>query len=348
MSDEGYQQFAGRESHSPPLSALLSAKPPPSARSAAGASLHPKTLLSGRAGRNPATGFFARSAALSNLEARRLKRGEERGVCDFLNRQPLRNVVMLSAVGDHGLEDRSHHGSFYGCFRQDQLIGVALIGRHVMLSGGAESVVVFANVARLCHEPELRMVLGEEETVAGFCQIFTQAPCRQAVRQVQPQALYALTQVGGTARKIEGLRRAQLAEQEEVVQVHARDWREQIGTDPLAQDPAGFRQRMRARIERGRVWIVRDESGIAFKTDIVAESDEAIYLEGIWVRPDLRGFGLGRDILKSLCRQLLRQHYAVCLFADADNRRVATFYQKVGFQAIGTYCVARFCPSSES
>src|SRR5207253_7034642 len=100
-------------------------------------------------------------ATSSKLEARRLRRGEEAFVSAFLNRQPLRNVVLLGAVRDYGLESAYHRGGFYGCFRQEELIAVALIGRHVSLSGNEEAIPVFANVARLVHHPAPVMALGE-------------------------------------------------------------------------------------------------------------------------------------------------------------------------------------------
>jgi GNAT superfamily N-acetyltransferase len=287
------------------------------------------------------------SANAPLLEARWLGRSEERFVSEFLNRQPLRNVVMLGAVCDYGLESSLHGGSFYGCFRQEELIGVALIGRHVVLSGSKESVSVFAEVARHCHQSTLQMVLGEEELVEEFCRLLLQPPCQMTVRLAQPQILYAVTEIGNAVSEIKGLRLARTDEREEVAQVQARICREETGVDPLKLDPTGFRWRVTARIERGREWILCDANGIMFKTDVIFETEKAIYLEGVWVRPDLRGFGLGTTILKSLCQRLLRHHAAVCLFADGDDKRINAFYQGVGFKAMANYRVVRFGPGNE-
>src|SRR6185312_11792592 len=128
----------------------------------------------------------------------------------------------------------------------------------------------------------------------------------------------------------------------EVAQVHARICREDTGVDPLMQDPIGFRRRILARIERGRAWIWCDAHGIAFKTDVVFETDEAIYLEGVWVRPDLREDDLGSVLLRSLAQRLLRHHHGVCMFADGDDQPINAFYQKAGFEATAPYRVARF------
>lgn len=286
-------------------------------------------------------------ATSSKLEARRLRRGEEAFVSGFLKRQPLLNVVLLGAVSDYGLESAYHRGSFYGCFRQEQLVGVALIGRHVILSGSEESIPVFANVARLSHDLAPMMALGDAEMTEKFCHILTQPPSHLAVRLSQLQVLYTMTKSESGARTIQGLRQAGTDEREEVAQVHARITREDTGVDPLARDPIGFRKRILARIERGREWIWRDGQGIAFKTDVVFETEEGIYLEGVWVRPDLREDNLGSILLRSLSQRLLRHHRGVCMFADSDDQPTNTFYQKAGFEATAPFRVVRFCPRNE-
>src|SRR5207244_4229613 len=137
---------------------------------------------------------------------------------------------------------------------------------HVILSGSPESVPVFANVARLSHDPTPLMALGDPEMVEKFCQILTQPPCHLTLRLAQLQILYTMTKKEKEDKTIKGLRQARTDEREEVAQVHARITREDTGVDPLVQDPIGFRRRILARIERGREWIWRDGHGIAFKT----------------------------------------------------------------------------------
>jgi predicted GNAT family acetyltransferase len=339
VKEEGRKQLLGQVPQ-PASSISLSANSVLPSRSSAGSKPQLKTASSPRLTPNLALDISA--ATSSDLTARRLRRGEESVVCDFLNRQPLRNVVLLGAVCDYGLESQYHRGSFYGCFRHEELIGVALIGRHIVLSCSEESVAVFADVARLNHEPEPQMVLGEVEIVEEFCQILTEPPCSLTVRLAQIQILYTMTEMESGVKEIKGLRLAQTDEREDVAQVHARICKEDTGVDPMAQDPAGFRRRMLARIERGREWILRDGSGIVFKTDVIFETEEAIYLEGVWVRPDLRGIGLETKLLKSLCQQLLRHHRAVCVFADGEDEPINAFYREVGFTAAAPYRVARF------
>lgn len=277
-----------------------------------------------------------------DLEVRRLNTGEEPEVLNLLNRQPLRNVFMIGSIRDHGLESARHRGIFYGCFRRNQLIGVALIGHHVVLSDSDETITAFANAARLCHEAELRVMLGDPGAVEKFCRILTQEPCHLAIHQTQSQTLFTLNKVKDHVKEVEGLRPAQVADLDEVVRSHAQFCLEQSGVDPLTQDSEGFRQRVLARIERGRVWIASDARGITFKADVASETEEAVYLEGVWTRPDLRGAGLATSAMKDLSQRLLHRYQVVCLFAETGHKRVQSFYQRLGFEPLATYHMACF------
>ena len=276
------------------------------------------------------------------LEVRRLVTGEEPAVLNFLNRQPLRNVAMIGFIRDHGLESERNRGTFYGCFRNGWLIGVALLGHFVILSGPEETLPVFADVARLWHEDEIRVVLGNQETIGLFGRLLKQTSSSPKLPVREAHVLWALTEATDDDIEMLDVRPARLDELEEVTQVHAQAYREQLSVDPLAMDPHGFRQRVQSRVEKGRVWIARDAQGIAFKADVPFDTGEAIYLEGVWVRPELRGAGCGRQMMKALCQLLLQEHHVVCLFSRADDQRAMSFYQRVGFQSLAPYQIIRY------
>jgi GNAT superfamily N-acetyltransferase len=279
------------------------------------------------------------------LTVRRLVSGEEALALDFLNRQPLRYVALIGLLREHGLESPCHRGSFYGCFSDERLIGVALLGHFAVLSGSPDAIVVFANVARLSHETEIRLILGDEASLDLFGRILSQPPSRLLIHSRQSQVMYALTELPGAAAPVEGLRPARPEEIEEITRIHARSFLEQTGVDAQALDGEGFRQRVLARIRRGRIWILCGADGITFKADVAAETEEAAYLEGIWTRPDLRGAGVGSRAMKDLCQQLLRQHHVICLFAEATDQRARAFYQRVGFAPLDSYGIVRCLPS---
>ncbi len=77
----------------------------------------------------------------------------------------------------------------------------------------------------------------------------------------------------------------------------------------------------------------------------MSESEEAVYLEGIWIREDLRETGFGSVVLKQLGETLLQQYPAICLYASAEDKRTLAFYQKAGFQVLCVAHLVRYQPT---
>lgn len=284
----------------------------------------------------------------ADLEIRRLINGDELQALCYLNQQPLKNVIMIGLIRDHGLDSPRNRGNFYGCFFQHKLVGMALIGHCILVSGSRETIKHFAPLACLTDKPEVRLLLGEAKVAESFRR-YLGRPSGQltvnqklTVNQTVAQLMLVLTDVKVTSHKVRGLRQARANEMDEVARMNAGAYVELNGVDPASQDPKGFRERVLSRIEMGRVWVVNDEAGIAFKLDIVSVTDEALYLEGIITRPDLRGTGLGSAALSELCRQMLHQHKAICLFADAANQSLLSFYRRIGFTPFASYRLIRF------
>jgi GNAT superfamily N-acetyltransferase len=283
-----------------------------------------------------------KAAIPAAIETRLLKHGEEATVLDSLGRQPLHNVMLRGTILDHGLESAQNRGSFYGCFRKDSLIGVALIGHNILLQGRHEAIIAFADLVRRYHAAEARMLLGEESEAESFCRLLLSTTSGPHVIRSTVETLLALTSITVEAAGASRLRLALPHEAEEVSIINARGHIELNGFDPTAEDPKGFLERSRIRIKKGRVWIVRDDEGVAFKVDVARVTDEAVYLEGVLTRPNLRGTGLGRAALGDLCQRLLRKHDAVCLLADAESKGALVFYQRLGFVPIARYRLVRF------
>jgi L-amino acid N-acyltransferase YncA len=276
-------------------------------------------------------------------ETRTLSASDEALALAYLRRRPLDNVALLGLIGDYGLEHPLSRGRFYGYFRAGQLAGVALIGHHVILSGGPQAVAGFARVAR-CHVADVHMVLGAESVAASFAHLFMDgnadaSPCYRVEEQ-----LFLVLREGASEAPAEtdALRPAQMADIDEVTEIHAHAYAEQTGIDPRTLDDAGFRARVQRRITLGRVWVASDARGICFKTDVAAQTEGIVYLEGVVTRADVRGRGVGARHLAGLCRRLLAHNEHLCLLVNAAERKTAALYRRLGFRFQRHYRVIRF------
>ena len=91
------------------------------------------------------------------------------------------------------------------------------------------------------------------------------------------------------------------------------------------------------RIRQGRVWVLIQEDQLIFKADIISDTPEAIYLEGIYVAPHERGRGYGSRCLSLMVANLLKRTQAVVVLVDGDHAAAQSFFQKVGFVPNGMY-----------
>jgi predicted GNAT family acetyltransferase len=119
--------------------------------------------------------------------------------------------------------------------------------------------------------------------------------------------------------------------------VHAQMAFEESGVNPLEKDPNGFRLRCARRIEQGRVWVLIENGQLLFKADIMADTPDVTYLEGIYVAPEVRGNGIGRRCLSQLTRNLLARTKSVSLLVNEMNETASAFYQKAGFKLRAHY-----------
>src|SRR5205814_9158954 len=117
---------------------------------------------------------------------------------------------------------------------------------------------------------------------------------------------------------------------EQLVPACAAAHREEIGIDPLARDPDGFRWRTRAQIEEGRSWLWTDDATILFKAEASAWTPSAVQLQQVWVDPAVRGVGNAQRGMRDLCRLLLRRVPVVCLFVRAENAPAIRVYEAIG------------------
>jgi predicted GNAT family acetyltransferase len=76
---------------------------------------------------------------------------------------------------------------------------------------------------------------------------------------------------------------------------------------------------------------------ILFKAEASAWTPSAIQLQQVWVDPEARRQGYGASGLRDLCRLLLEQVPAVCLFVRADNEPAIKLYRAIGMEHVLDY-----------
>jgi uncharacterized protein len=283
-----------------------------------------------------------RATALTSLPltATPLLPGGEAQVLSALSSASLTNVIMTGFVRDNGLTHPLNRGEFYACRNEaDELEGIALIGHTVLFEAFTDRAIrAFATITRRRNSTHLLM--GEHGAVERFWRYY--AGEDQSPRRLCPILFLQRCEPFQKEPEVAGLRPATCEDLDHVVEAQAAMAFETSGVDPLKKDPAGFRERYLRRIRKERVWVVFRNNRLVFKTDIIADTPQASYIEGVYVCPEERGKGFGRRCMVSLGQVLLERTKAIYLFVENRDQRTQAFYLDLGFSVAGQYDLLYF------
>lgn len=248
----------------------------------------------------------------------------------FLAARSIHTVFLSSLIRDNGLTSPRNRGSFYVCRdRRGSLEGVGLLGHATVIEArSASAVSALARVVRNCFNAHL--IRGERNTINSFWKHY--ASPGQEPRLVCRELMFEQREALPLTEPIVDLQLATLADLDEILKLNAAMVFQEAGISPLDSDPGGFRQRTARRIEQGRVWTWTRDDKLMFKADVIAETPEAVYLEGVHVHPEERLKGYGSRCLNQLGSILLTRHKSICLTSNQENKSALVLYKKAGYQ----------------
>lgn len=264
-----------------------------------------------------------------------LQPGEEPEALRFLAERPIHTVFIATLMRDNGAVSPNNRGTFYVYRNRSKKIeGIALIGHATIVEARTDhAVAAFAQLA--AHSQHAYLIRGERRTVDTFWQHYSEGG--QQARLVCREMLFEKTEQTPPFEPVAELRLATLQETEHVVAINALLASEEGGSNPLERDPEGFRARLQRRINQQRIWIWMRDGKAIFKADIVGDTPEMIYLEGIHVHPDERKKGYGKRGLLQLSAMLARPGRSVCLTINERRANAAAFYVRAGFDYHSEY-----------
>ena len=238
-------------------------------------------------------------------------------ILEFCAEDPVERVFLEDVA-------RSGYGRFRGVASGGRLVALCHLGTNIVPSGSGCGA--FASAASA---DRARMMIGEERAVTELWEAArTRLPRPREDRPGQPvYVIDSPPEPGATA-----LRPATRADLDRLIPACAAAHEGEVGVDPLARDPEGFRWRTRAQIDEGRSWIWEENGTILFKAEASAWTPSAVQLQQVWVDPEARGRGYGQRGLRDLCRLLLERVPAVCLFVRRDNVAAIRLYEAIGMR----------------
>ena len=264
-----------------------------------------------------------------------LTNGEESEVLEFLAERPIHTMIMAGHIRDNGLDSSLNRGCFYACRnRAGRLEGVALIGHFTLIETRSEAALpVFARLAQSCRN--IHLMMGEHDKIQRFWGHY--ATDDQPPRSVCRELLFEQRWPVEALQSVPDLRLATPADLEQVLLVQGQMAFAESGINPLEVDPKGFRRRCARRVEQQRVWVWVENGQLIFKADLISDTPQAIYLEGIYVDPRERGNGIGSRCMSQLGQTLLARTDSLCVFVNEQSPRARSFFERTGFKLRSHY-----------
>jgi ribosomal protein S18 acetylase RimI-like enzyme len=253
----------------------------------------------------------------------------------FLQGRPMHCAYLSGLIIENGIVNPLNRGTFYA-YRDSlgEIQGVALIGHATIFEAlNDEALKAFAETARVCKTAHL--IMCEQNRSEKFWGHYSSGG--QLIRRARRVLLFELRWPLDVPNEVARLRLAGTKDIENLLPLHASMAYQESGVDPREVDNDGFVERYRRRIQQGRTWVLTENNQLIFKADVVTETRQNTYVEGIWVHPDFRREGNGRNCMAQLARMLLWRSRSICLLVSDEDAGSQAFYKRCGYQLRGAY-----------
>lgn len=261
-----------------------------------------------------------------------LKNSDQDRALEFLSVRPVHTVVMTSFINDNGIENPLNRGKFYGYLNaQGMLEGIALIGHTTLVEARTEAALKALAFAAKSSETPIHLIMSDGTAAESFWQYYS-----DGLRQPRLTCTEMLFEIGFPFPVQNCNREIRPANSDELLQVaeaQAEVAFMECGVDPMQKDRVGFLKRVARRIEQGRIFVAFEDGKLVFKADIISETSEVIYLEGIYVAEEFRGQGVGSSCLSKLGLELLNRVQNICLLSNVEFKNAHQSFRKAGFRS---------------
>jgi predicted GNAT family acetyltransferase len=252
--------------------------------------------------------------------------------CDpFVNAvavERLRSAGSLAAerLGGHVVACRGEDGGLAACFAGGTLLPLG--GSDHALARLADHVALYPRVST--------SVVGRADAVAVMWDRLAPVwgPAR-AVRTAQP--LLVADCVPDVPRDPD-VRPVQPRQVDRYLPAAAAMFTDELGMSPhISPGTDAFQARVRHLVDEGRAFASVDFRGqVIFKAEIGAVTTHTAQVQGVWVRPDLRGRGIATSGLATVFAHALQLAPTVSLYVNDFNVAARRVYARLGMQQHAT------------
>ena len=257
---------------------------------------------------------------------------------------PVVNVFADYRARLTNLDERWLGGQVWGRFEGDELVAGCHLGANLVpVQCTPDDVGAFADVA-MRRRSSVGTIVGPSDVVAALWDLVGARWARP--REIRSRQPHLELDHHSAMTPDPGVRLTTPGDLEVLYPACVAMYTEEVGVSP--ENDAGGGDLYRARIQQliGRGWSMAsfDDRGVAFKAEVACVTPYAAQVQGVWVRPDLRGRGLAVSGMAAVVAHVLDSGMApvVSLYVNEWNAPARAAYASVGFEQTATFSTLMF------
>jgi hypothetical protein len=273
------------------------------------------------------------------VEVHDLDDGDREELDLLVDTDPHVNAVLASRLHTiNSLHAPRIGGRVLGVRADGELVAAAFSGGNLLPVGGdADAWEALAD--RVADAPRAcTSIVGRADAVHAMWRVlYPEWGRARAVRYAQPLLVAEDVPAVPVDSRVRAIR---LDETDEYLPAAIAMFTEELGVAPSS---LGYRRRIDWLIRSQRAFGIVDGDGrIAFKADIGAVSARTCQVQGVWVRPDLRGRGMGTAALAAVFEHAFTLAPSVSLYVNDFNTPARRMYDHLGMRQVATLSTVLF------
>lgn len=258
---------------------------------------------------------------------------------DLTERDPLVNMFVRSRLDSAGSDARWLAAQILGYFERGRLISACHAGANVVpVETTPEAIAGFAE--QLAQQRRAWSIVGEQGPVLALWEQLEPAwgPARSP-RRDQP---FLVIDHDSAIAPDPRVRRFMLDELDLVHPACVAMFTEEVGVDPESSG-SGYRARVAQLLTHGWSFGIIEDDSVVFKAEVGALTSHGCQLQGVWVRPDLRGRGIAAPAMAAVVQQVRAEiSRVVTLYVNDHNTTARAVYDRIGFRQLTTFASILF------
>lgn len=265
-----------------------------------------------------------------------LGRGELGQAVAFLERSPVENLFLTSKLDGSGI-DRRRFGRLLAYVDETGDIRALCLDGGTLFVTGNEPAALAHFVTELGSFRRATSIVGPSFAAlglfVGLSERYGQAwsACSNVRRKQPLMLLDEPIAVAGDPR----VRQLDESLFQTYLDASVQMYTDEIGSSPFKYGP-GYEAFVLDRLRQGDAYGIVEDGEVIFKADLGPRYRGQVQLQGVWVRPDLRGQGLSKPALAQMMRLVQREFPLVSLYVNDFNLPALRSYVSLGFRTVGS------------